>query len=88
MYLFTPEGNYRIRIFAGCIVQTNSRFFTVPVPEEERSEWVREAIENSTFQSGLTEEEISSIVVFSTCTYEFENARLLVFGSLEELARE
>ncbi|MBQ4290824.1 MAG: class B sortase [Clostridia bacterium] len=88
MYLFTPEGNYRIRIFAGCIVQTNSRFFTVPVPEEERAEWVREAIENSTFQSGLTEEEISSIVVFSTCTYEFENARLLVFGSLEELARE
>ena len=85
MYLLTPEANYRVRIFAGCIVRTDSKFYKLPVDDDKLAGRIHEAIENSTFKADIDEEKIGSVLILSTCTYEFANARYLVFGSLEKM---
>ena len=88
MYLLTPEGNYRVRVFAGIIARTNSRYFAIPATDEKLAERIHEAIENSTFKSDVREEEIGRVLMLTTCTYEFANARYLVFGTLEPIEGE
>jgi sortase B len=85
MYLMTPDGNYRVRVFAGIIVRTDNRIFSIPATDEELAERIQEAIENSTFKSDVKVEEIGRVLMLSTCTYEFTDARYLVLGSLEKI---
>ena len=88
MYLLTPDGNYRVHVFAGIVARSSSRFFAIPATDEKMAERIHEAIENSTFKSDVKEEEIGRVLMLSTCTYEFANARYLVFGSLEKIEGE
>ena len=85
MYLLTPDGNYRVRVFAGIIIRSDNRLFSIPASDEELAERIQEAIENSTFKSDVNVEEIGRVLMLSTCTYEFADARYLVLGSLEKI---
>ena len=85
MYLMTPDGNYRVRVFAGIIVRSDNSMFSIPASDEKLAERIQEAIENSTFKSDVNVEEIERVLMLSTCTYEFANARYLILGSLEKI---
>ena len=88
MYLLTPDGNYRVRVFAGVIVKSDNGLFSVPTSDERLMLRIQDAIENSTFKSDVDVEDIGQILMLSTCTYEFTDARYLVLGTLEKIESE
>lgn len=86
MYLYTPEQNYEIRLFAGQILDGETGQFPLVFAEaERRQEWVDTIMKDSTFKSGKAPEAEAKIVALCTCTYEYKNARYVVYGELIEL---
>lgn len=82
LYYLTPEADYKIEIYAGCVVSTDECIYQVNPDEEELTAFFKKAREKSKF---LTEVEISekdTIMTLSTCSYEFDNARFVLIGKL------
>ena len=82
MWLLTPEQTYRVDLVAGVVVDTESELYTFWLDSlelEERLDW---AVSRSTFRSGVAVSEVERVLVLSTCSYEFENARYVLLGSL------
>ncbi|MGL5437030.1 MAG: class B sortase [Lachnospiraceae bacterium] len=89
MYLYTPNQNYRVELFAGGILDgATGRFPLVFADETERIAWIDEILAATTFDSGQRPEEGTRIVALCTCTYEYRNARYVVYGILRELEEE
>jgi len=84
MYLYTEQGNYRIELIYSCVVsagQWGERGFMY---SENAGELLAYAAHNTTFESGRKYKESDRIVVLSTCSYEFDDARFVVIGILKE----
>ncbi len=77
IYILTPEQNYRMDLFAGCIVDHNADIYTF-YPSWEI---VSNLMWNSTFDSGTDYPE-GNIVTLSTCTSAYDNARYVVLGEV------
>ena len=82
MYYLTPEGDYRIELFAGKVVKTTDPIYSVKDGSAEFYEHVQTLREKSTFQSDVTISEQDTIVTLSTCSYEFDQARYVLLGKL------
>lgn len=81
LYLYTPEGNYRVELFAGRILDGEKDTFPLVFPDgETREEWIGEMMEAATFKSPVRPEAEERILVLCTCTYEYEDARFAVYG--------
>lgn len=85
MYYLTPDGNYKLELFAGLVVKRDDKIYSPTQSAEEFAKLIDEYREKSTFRSNveLTPEDI--IVTLSTCSYEFDNARYIVIGRLTSL---
>ncbi len=83
-YLFTEEAVYRVDLLAGVTCAGFSDYYDIPMDREKARAKVAEAIENSHFQSDAAGE-ADHYLLFSTCSYEFEDARFLLIGSLTEI---
>ena len=81
MYYYTPEKNYIINIFAGFTTSVDSSIYELSFSEDKLSN----ITEKSDFESDVTVEKEDKIIVLSTCSYDYDDARYVVFGSLEEL---
>lgn len=84
-YLMTPDGDYRIELIAGYVTDTSSEIYTIPQTMEEKDKLVESIMRRSTF---ATQAEISSkdrLITFSTCTYEYDDARYVLVGILKAL---
>ena len=83
--LYTPHGDYIIRVFAGYVASPESdawrRAFS---SQEEFLQWCSQAAARSAFESGLVPQAGQRVVTLSTCSYEFENARFVLLGILEQ----
>lgn len=81
--IMTPEGNYTLEWFAGYVTDINSqawkRAFASP---EEYAQWLAEAQSRSAFTSAVEVTPQDRVVTFSTCSYEFQNARFVLVGVL------
>ncbi len=87
LYYLTPDGDYKIELFAGAVIQSNSDVYNPNFGGAE--EWktiLRELREQSSFASDVSVTEEDHIVTLSTCSYEFNNARYAVFGKLTALS--
>jgi len=86
LYLYTPKVNYRVELFAGQILSGATGEFPLRFESEEQGqEWIRQMINSSTFSGGKEPESGSLILALCTCSYDYRNARYVVYGVLREL---
>lgn len=86
LWYLTPDGGYRIDLFAGMVTASDSEVYTPSFSGEETfSAFLQNILESSTFVSDIPVSEEDAIVTLSTCSYEFGNARYVVFGKLTAL---
>ena len=82
MYYLTPDGNYKLELFAGLVVKRDDKIYLPNQSEEEFAGLIEEYRAKSTFKSDIELEYNDTIVTLSTCSYEFDNARYIVIGRL------
>ncbi len=89
LILYTPEGDYRIDLFASEILNGKTAIFTLMFGSEEKREaWINEVIASSAFNSEIYPEEGEKMIALCTCTYEYQDARYAVYGILKPLEEE
>ena len=83
MYLNTPEQNYRIELFSAYVTPGNSDAYTVYFKDSSSYEsFQQKLLSRSNFTCDVELSENDRIVTFSTCTYEYDDARYVVHGKL------
>lgn len=83
LLLFTPDGDYRIELFAGVITDGRQDFGRQDFSTTfDFLAYIDNLRDQSTFQSDVRIKEEDRIITLSTCTYEFEEGRFVVFGKL------
>lgn len=85
MYYLTPDGNYKLELFAGLVVKRDDKIYNPKLDEEAFTELLNDYRAKSTFKADVELEYNDTIVTLSTCSYEFDNARYIVIGRLTEL---
>ena len=83
MYLYTENGNYRITLLYGFVVgagQWRDRAFMF---QENVKSLIAFAEYSATFESSAEYNEGDRLIALSTCSYEFNDARYVVLGILE-----
>lgn len=82
--VMTPNGNYKLEFFAGYVTDLNSQAWKLEFgSDEEFALWLEDAISKSTFSSTVAPTAQDRVVTFSTCTYEFNDARYVLLGILK-----
>lgn len=81
MYLFTPQQNYRLDLFAGVLVSSDDEIYN----SELSDEYLQYCMDNSTFVSPVGIPTENPIVTLSTCSFEFDEARYVVLTELVPL---
>lgn len=82
-YLLTPEQDYKLVLVAGFVTGDDSWVYSLPLTGEER----QKLVERSDFSANVPILDTDRVVLLSTCSYEFENARYVVAGVLQSLGR-
>ena len=78
MYLFTPQQNYRLDLFAGLVVEADDDIYFGDVTMEQ----LQRCVSRSTFTAQTDIPAENPIVTLSTCSYEFDDARYIVLAEL------
>lgn len=80
---YTPEANYTIEVFAGITVSGTSGALRLSFDgNQDFLDYLDELRSMSSFQSPVTVEASDSVIALVTCTYNFSNARYILFGKL------
>ncbi len=82
IYYFTPEKNYLVRLFSACTESANSSIYKL---ENFNQNTIDSIVRKSNFKSNVTVTENDKIIILSTCAYDYDEARYVVFGKLEEI---
>ena len=82
IYLYTPEQNYKVELLAAYTTNIDDCIYTIPDTREERDSIVSHAHEMSDFTSKALVDNEDRLVTFSTCAYDFDNARYVVLGKV------
>ncbi|MCL2060362.1 MAG: class B sortase [Oscillospiraceae bacterium] len=84
MYIYTDAANYRLDLIYGCVIDAREWSEQAFMYDENTEELLEFAESNSTFKSSVGYEEGEKLVVLSTCSYEFSDARYFVIGVLRD----
>ena len=83
MWLLTPNGNYRIELFAGFIIKDGGWVYVIDLlTPADWSKFTNSCLKASKFKSSFQPEPGDRLITLSTCNYSFDNARYVVVGSL------
>ena len=86
LFLLTPNGDYAINVAAGFVTPADAALYNAFNPSaEERKSLVESWMRVSRFVSGIVPTAEDRLVTLSTCSYEYNDARYVVVGVLEEL---
>ena len=89
MLYMTPEKNYVVEIFAGFVSSVKEDSWEIVFPTtENRQTWLDQRMEKSDFKGIVTPDVNSHIFTLSTCSYEFSNARFVLYGMLTEVPKK
>lgn len=81
--LVSLTQNYIIDIFSGYVASTNDNAWRISfASENEYAEWIAKIKKRSCFISNIAPSVSDKIITFSTCSYEFDNARFVLHGVL------
>lgn len=84
--LMTPEANFVVEIFSVAPVSVyQDGWRTEFENDEDFAQWLSACAARSAVQTGAVPTASDRVLTLSTCTYEFDNARLLVCGILHEV---
>lgn len=87
LFYLTPDQDYRIDLFAGIITEAASEYYYPNFQGADGFAAVLKKIQSkSTFSSDVTVTENDRIVMLSSCDYEFNNARYVIFGKLTPIS--
>ena len=84
MYLYTPGAGYRVDLACGVLLSEDTWIANQWMLAENADSLIEYAMENSTFSSDVEIQWNDRVVVLSTCSYEYNNARYIVIGVLRE----
>lgn len=85
MDLLTPKHKYEVEIFGVVRIPADSPMYRVQFSgEDERQAYLNWIEENSLIDIDVRVNADDRLLMMSTCTYEFEDARLVVYGKLVE----
>ena len=84
-YLLTPSGDYRIELISGFVTDTSSEIYSIPQTQEAKNELVDAIMRKSNFKTNATISPEDKLITFSTCTYEYDEARYVLVGILKEV---
>ena len=82
MYLYTEKENYRIDLMYGSVIGAGQWRKNAFMYQENLEALLAYAMNNTTFVSDIDYQDGDKIVVLSTCSYEFDDARYFVVGRL------
>jgi len=82
LYLYTPEGNYKIELIAGFVSKPTGEVYNTVLTYEQMLEFCS----HSTFRSTITPCDAERYITLSTCSYEYENARYVVIGKFNMIS--
>lgn len=83
MYLLTPNQNYKLEVFSGYVTDVESEAYTFNFASDEEKEGYIQMLQNmSDFVSEVEVTVEDEILCLSTCTYEYEDARYVVFSKM------
>lgn len=85
IWLLTPQGDYKVELFAGYVTGPASEIYTLALSDREAAELARQGREQSTFVSPVEFTAGDRILALSTCTYEFDNARYVLLGRIKKV---
>ncbi len=85
LYYLTPDGDYRIELLLGVVVNTKDMIYLTNPDKEAFAGYLSRLRKNSTFRSNGDLEVGDRVVTLSTCSYEFDDARYVVVGKLVPL---
>lgn len=86
IFFITEDATYRIELFAGYTTTADSDAYLISLPtREEKISWLKELFHQSDFYADVTVSAEDHIVTFSTCAYDFYNARYVVHGKVTKL---
>ena len=81
LYIYTPSQNYRLDLYAGFVCEHDDEVYATSLTQDQ----LKAMAAKSTFVSNIGTP-TGKTVTLSTCSYEFENARYVVVGSLVPIA--
>lgn len=86
IYLLTPDKNYRIELLAGYVTSVASDAYKLDFDTvEQMDKYVAETIKKSTFKTNAEYKPGDRLITFSTCSYEYTNARYVLVGLMKEI---
>lgn len=85
MFLFTEQTNYKIELFSGYTTSSENEIYNFPKSNDTNEKIIDDALKHSTFNSEVEVSKEDKIITFSTCSYNFEDARYVLLGVLKEL---
>lgn len=84
MELFLPEKQYKVEIFAAVRIPADSTLYKWGFSgKAEKKTYLAQIAEENILETDIMPGPEDRIVMMSTCTYEFEDARLVVYGRLK-----
>ena len=87
LYLNTPSGNYRLAVFSGFVTYADSSVYTFDFTDDaDFLDYVGKMKGFSDFNSEVTVAATDRIAVLSTCTYEYDDARYVIFAKMIPIA--
>lgn len=85
MELTTPEKKYDLQIFAVVTIPADSSLYRFGFSGKgDRQAYLDQILAASEVDMGVSVSPDDRIVMLSTCTYEYDDARLVVYGKLVE----
>lgn len=83
LLLVTPQGSYSLQVFAGCVVPGNSDVYQLSYKDDDDFEAYLEKVRSlSQFATQVEVGIQDQIVTLSTCAYDYDDARYVLFCKL------
>ena len=83
IWLLMTDGNYKLDLFAGMVVDPNSRVYLPEfADDEDRRAFIDECLAASDFRASVTPEPGDRLVTLSTCNNTYNGMRYVVLGVL------
>lgn len=80
--LFTPNGKYDLDLVAFLNCPYDSLIYDVNVSGKSKDRYLKWIKDNSEYITDVTVDENDRLVILSTCAYEYEGARYVVVGKI------
>ena len=82
--LITPTRQYKIRLFSGYVSDTWSNAWEKDFGGQDFGDWISNIASRSCFSAEILPTADDRILTLSTCSYDFDEARFVVHGYIED----